>query len=368
MTRCLRICGAYSYRLSRRHSTILLIASFILLLTIILQLYAYKHQEVPHFAARVGDFDYRPAAFLAGQQPSENITYCHFNYGLPEKISWKSIPVYPSPEGDAKSAYKVIYNAVQGTAYANHSKYNAVTYATQATPEFIYHVVEIARYWDGPISLAVFVPNYDLDITMQIMDHLCRCYSAMSKVSLHLFYPKRYVPTLKPKIPKPYVTTVDTPTTTNNMTTEEILARKLDRYRNLNNKTRAEYIQWVRKKKMERMMAKMPIQRMVPKLIFDDCSGLANFDIQTFRKENSLIYPINVGRNVARNASKTNYFIVSDIEFVPSEGLATKFLTMVRKLMGDKKRDEGCIFSKTVFVVPLFEVERGTEIPRDKAT
>ncbi|XP_034836417.1 beta-1,4-glucuronyltransferase 1-like isoform X2 [Maniola hyperantus] len=369
MSRCLRICGAYSYRLSRRHSTILLIASFILVLTIILQLYAYRHQDMPHFAARVGDFDYRPGAFLAGQQPNENTSYCHFNYGLPEKLNWENILVYSTPEGDFQSAYRVIYNAVQGTAFANHSKYNAVTYATQATPEFIYHIAEIARYWDGPISLAVFVPNYDIDITMQIMNQLCRCYSAMSKVSLHLFYPKRYPPTLTLDVLKPYVvTTVETSTTTKNTSTEELLAKKLDRYRNLNNKTRAEYIQWVRKRKIERMMARMPKQSTVPKLIFDDCSGLADFYIQTFRREKSLIYPINVGRNVARNASMTNYFIVSDIEFVPSDGLATKFLTMVRKLMGDKKRDEGRIFAKTVFVVPLFEVEKGTEIPRDKDT
>ncbi|CAH2234367.1 uncharacterized protein LOC120625211 [Pararge aegeria] len=368
MSRCLRIFGAYSYRLSRRHSTILLIASFILILTIILQLYACRHQDMPHFAARVGDFDYRPGAFLAGQQPNENTSFCHFNYGLPETIGWKNIPVYPTPEGTIQGAYRVIYNAVQGTAFANHSKYNAVTYATQATPEFIYHIVEIARYWDGPISLAVFVPDYDIDLTMQMMKQLCRCYAAMSKVSLHLFYPQRYPPTFKPLISKTHITTVDTQTTTKNMSSEEILVKKLDRYRKLNNKTRAEYIQWVRKKKIERMMAKIPKQSVVPKLVFDDCSGLTDFDIQTFRKEKNLIYPINIGRNVARNASRTNYFIVSDIEFVPSDGLATKFLTMVRKLMGDKKRDEGCIFAKTVFVVPLFEVEKGTEIPRDKDT
>ncbi|XP_032523046.1 uncharacterized protein LOC116774425 isoform X2 [Danaus plexippus] len=360
---CLRVCGAYSYRLTRRHSTIFLIISFLVVLSLIFQFYAYKHQELPRYSPRIGDFDYRPGAFLKGRQPNENISYCQFNYGLPDTIRWDTVHIFPSPESGRASNYRVIYNAIMGSAYANHSKYNAVTYATQATPEFIYHIVEIARYWDGPISLSVFVPNYDMDIAINIMNHLCRCYSSMSKVSLHLFYPKMFPPKIGTH--EPVITTTEISTTTQNVT--DIQIRKMQKYRSLNNKTRAEYIQWVRKKKIEKMMAKIG-KKQPPKLIFTDCSGLEVFDVPTFRRENNMIYPINVGRNVARNASRTNYFIVSDIELVPSNGLAPKFLAMLRKLMGDKKRDEGCIFSKTVFVVPLFEVERGVDIPRDKET
>ncbi|CAG5040993.1 unnamed protein product [Parnassius apollo] len=282
-------------------------------------------------------------------------------------LKWDTVQILPSPESGVKGPYRVIYNAIKGTAYANKSKYDAVTYATQATPEFIYHVVEIARFWDGPISLSVFVPNYDLDITMQIMTQLCQCYFGMSKVSLHLFYPKRYPPLIIAKKPVSLLLTTPVPSTPANITPEQILRNKMEMYKKLDNKTRAEYIQWVRKKKIERMMKRMPNKKTtLPNIKFNDCSGLENFDIATFRRENNMIYPINVGRNTARNASKTNYFMVSDIEMVPSDGLATKFLKMVRKLMGDKKRDEGCIFAKTIFVVPLFEVERGEEIPRDK--
>ncbi|XP_072945624.1 beta-1,4-glucuronyltransferase 1-like isoform X2 [Epargyreus clarus] len=368
MTRCLRIFGAYSYRLTRRHSTFTLTAIFTITLVVIIHLYHYKRQDHPQAASRIGDYEYRPGAFLKGRQPNENRSYCEFNYGLPDKLKWETIPVYSSPEIGNKSPYRVIYSAIQGTAYINHSRYDAVTYVTQSTPEFIYHISEIARYWDGPISLSVFVPGYDLDIAIQIMKHLCKCYARMSKVSLHLFYPKRHPPQVRSP-DQLIVLTTDTPTTTTNITTQEMLRRKLENYRNLDNRTRAQYIQWVRKRKVERMM--MGLNRKpssAPILQFEDCSGMDNFDIPTFRREKNMIYPINVGRNVARNASRTNYFIVSDIEMVPSDGLAPKFLTMVRKLMGNKKRDEGCIFAKTVFVVPLFEVERGEEIPRDKDT
>lgn len=366
MSKCLRICGAYSYRLSRRHSTLLLIVSFAVTITIILQFYSYRHQGHPHIQTSIGDFDYRPGNFLRGHLPNENQSYCNFQYGLPETLKWGYFQLHTAPEMGSKGPYRVIYNAIKGRSNANISKFDEVTYATQATPEFLYHIVEIARYWDGPISLSVFVPSYDLDVTIQIMEHLCHCYPGMSKVSLHLFYPKRFPPQIRYKNIR--ITTTEPPiVTTTNTTIEELMRKKLENYRNLNNKTRAQYIEWVRKKKIERMMMRMPKQNPYGYLKFTDCSGL-DADIPTFRKDNNMMYPINVGRNVARNGSTTNYFIVSDIEMVPSEGLAPKFLTMIRKLMGDKKRDEGCVFAKTVFVVPLFEVERGEEIPRDKDT
>lgn len=371
MTKCVRICSAYSFRLSKRHSTLLLIASFIVTITVILQLYSYRHQGRPHSLPPVGDFDYKPGSFLRGKQPNESNSYCEFNYGLPRALKWATLKLHSTPELGRKSPYSVIYNAVRGRAYMNHSKYDAVTYATQATPDCLYHVVEIARYWDGPISVAVFVPNYDLHITMQLMMQLCHCYPGMSKVSLHLFYPKKYPPLIIKTQPIITTTRLSTttgfPKTTAIINLEELQRKKLENYRNLDNKTRYQYIELARKRKIALMTQKMLRGPSRPlDLTFEDCSGSLN--VPSFRKEQNILYPINVGRNVARNASTTNYFIVSDIEMVPSEGLAPKFLTMVRKLMGDKKRDEGCVFAKTIFVAPLFETERGEAIPHDKDT
>lgn len=367
MTRCLRIFGAYSFRLTRRHSTLLLIASFIITLTIILQLYAYRNHGQPYQKPRQGDYVYRPGAFLKGKQP-ENVSYCKFNYGLPHTLRWGTFKLYPSPEGGSKSSYRVIYNAIKGIAYTNCTKTQAVTYATQATPEFLYHLVEITRYWEGPISIAVYVPSYDLDLTMQIMTHLCHCYPGMLKVSMHLFYPKRLRPKLR-TIEEKMLSMLPTSTTApSNETLEDLLKKKLENYRKLDYNTRAKYIEWVRKNKVERMMMKLPLKSIVADLFFRDCSGLDSYNFETYRKRNMLMYPINVGRNVARNASRTNYFLVSDIEMIPSYGLATKFLKMMRKLMGDELRDAGCVFAKTVFVVPLFEVEKGMIIPHDKKT
>ncbi|XP_022836267.1 uncharacterized protein LOC111363653, partial [Spodoptera litura] len=370
MSRCLRIFGAYSFRLTRKHSTIFLGIFFILSVTIILQLYAYRHHEHPPPPPSVGDFNYSPGTFLRGQQPG-NISYCLFNYGLPRSLIWSKISVLPSPETGSRSEYGVIYNAIQSIVYMNVSKVDAVTYVTQATPEFLYHIVEIARFWDGPISLAVFVPNYDLDITMQILNHLCHCYPKMAKVSVHLFFPKRILPRLRTlqEIQMALTTTPSSTFESSNLNTSELLTQKLHNYRSLNNKNRAQYIQKARKKKIQRMMMRIPgTEPLPPHIQFEDCSGAGAENVQTYRKNTLMTYPINVGRNVARNASMTNYFLVSDIEMVPSNGLAPKFLKMLRKLMGNQRRDSGCVFLKTVFVVPLFEVERGEVIPRNKKT
>lgn len=367
MMRCLRIFGAYSFRLTRRHSTVLLIAFFIVAITVILQLYSYRHHDGPLSKPKIGDFDYKPGEFLKGLQPNENVSYCEFNYGLPETIKWSSVRLYYSPEQGNSSNYRVIYNAIIGTAFSSSNKYNALTYATQATPEYLYHIVEIARFWDGPISLAVYVPSYDLDITMQIMNQLCHCYPGMAKVSLHLFYHKMFPPKILKKEERIILSTA--PPVTPNVTFDAIIkANKMQKYRQMDRNAQAKFIETVRKKKIKKMMARLPKSPVSPTLQFEDCSGLDTFDMTTFRRYSHMTYPVNVGRNVARNASLTNYFIVSDIEMVPSDGLAPRFLTMIKKLMGDKKRNEGCIFAKTVFVVPLFQVERGEKIPRDKRT
>jgi len=49
-----------------------------------------------------------------------------------------------------------------------------------------------------------------------------------------------------------------------------------------------------------------------------------------YKEENHLIYPVNVGRNLARNASLTHFILASDIELYPRPHNLTKmFLNMI---------------------------------------
>lgn len=51
----------------------------------------------------------------------------------------------------------------------------------------------------------------------------------------------------------------------------------------------------------------------------------------TFKKLNHLTYPINVARNLARNASSTHYVLSSDVELYPSLNFVEMFFEMVKK-------------------------------------
>lgn len=78
---------------------------------------------------------------------------------------------------------------------------------------------------------------------------------------------------------------------------------------------------------------------------------------QTVRKLKGLIYPINVARNVARNFATTTRVLVSDIELLPSEKLASSFITM---LHGRQPR------LGLIFVVPVFEIKENQQTPKNK--
>lgn len=53
-----------------------------------------------------------------------------------------------------------------------------------------------------------------------------------------------------------------------------------------------------------------------------------------YKAKQNLTYPVNVGRNVAREASVTHFVLPSDIELYPNPGLVTQFLRMYSKTSG----------------------------------
>lgn len=90
-----------------------------------------------------------------------------------------------------------------------------------------------------------------------------------------------------------------------------------------------------------------------------DCaaSDLQRGVAETERKQMSMIYPINVVRNVARMQANTTRVLVTDIELLPSEKLASGFIDMVR----ERPPKTGI-----VFVVPVFEIEANKQPPTTK--
>lgn len=57
-----------------------------------------------------------------------------------------------------------------------------------------------------------------------------------------------------------------------------------------------------------------------------------------YKTQRKLLYPINVGRNIARDAAMTHFILASDIELYPSPGVVKKFLEMIARNEGPLRR------------------------------
>ncbi|CAH0561360.1 unnamed protein product, partial [Brassicogethes aeneus] len=130
----------------------------------------------------------------------ENISYCNFNYGLPEKLTFNESDLSFSPESEKPGKYRVLYDVIRNK---HTPEVPEVTYATHVTADFTSYVAEIARVWEGPISVAAFTPQTDLILTLNIINQLCYCLPEMTRVSLHLIFPEENVPRENLVIAKP---------------------------------------------------------------------------------------------------------------------------------------------------------------------
>lgn len=82
---------------------------------------------------------------------------------------------------------------------------------------------------------------------------------------------------------------------------------------------------------------------------------------QLYKTQKKLLYPVNVGRNIARDAAMTHFILASDIELYPNPGLTRKFLEMVARNDASLQRK-----NPKVFPLSIFEVDAASQVPRDK--
>ncbi|XP_015514841.2 beta-1,4-glucuronyltransferase 1 [Neodiprion lecontei] len=233
---------------------------------------------------------YAAGVYMAGRRP-RNLTFCEWAHGLPRSLSYTSADIAWSPEAGEKGPYRVLSGVLGGYAGAEAPP---VTLCTHATAEQVYAVVELARRWEGPISLAIFAPGLDAGLAVALLERACGCEPGMARVAVQLIFPAGRPPALRPR-----------------------------------------------------------------SQALGDCaaSDIQLRESETERKSRNMMYPVNVARNVARSNARTPRVLVSDIELLPSENLASGFVEMVR---GRPPR------VGVVFVVPAFEVEANEKPPNTK--
>lgn len=81
---------------------------------------------------------------------------------------------------------------------------------------------------------------------------------------------------------------------------------------------------------------------------------------ESFKSKNKLFYPVNVGRNVARNAAATYFVFPSDIELYPSPNIVPKFLHMIANEPGNK------LPPRRIFPIAIYEVAENATVPNTK--
>ncbi|XP_076757458.1 beta-1,4-glucuronyltransferase 1 [Xylocopa sonorina] len=209
------------------------------------------------------------------------------------------------PRRAQRGDYWVLYNYVPMSMAVRC--WESVTYTTHADYTFLDNLEPLLERWRAPISIAMHAPGTDFAATLDAIKYLRNCGSPLVSqlVTFHVFFSSKHVPKVVPP-------------------TEKVM---FDTYNCSLGPP------WV-----NATLSKM------------------------YKNEKKLLYPVNVGRNIARESAPTFYVFASDIELYPSPNLPEKFLEMIRK------RDQPALYSPNpkVFVLSIFEVDEKSQAPNNK--
>lgn len=206
-----------------------------------------------------------------------------------------------------------------------------VTAATQCSAHHLHHLVSLAARWGGPVSVAVFTHTGDFHAAVSAMLHLHFCSDAVYRhVSFHLAFPISRAP------------------------------RDLDLAKLKDIKLSCE----------DNPALKPPAAD----------SGAHTAQQAGNYADSELAYPNNLLRNLAINYAQTPYVFMLDIDMLPSQGLRLDFQTLMTShaslpvnqtgeggATGTSGVWSGRLPALSAFVVPVFEIESGVPIPKDKS-
>ncbi|XP_034474543.1 beta-1,4-glucuronyltransferase 1-like [Drosophila innubila] len=213
--------------------------------------------------------------------------------------------------------YWVVKNMVIGRESRRMGCAESITYTTNGDYTFFDNLEMIAQRWMGPISFAIHSPGFDLKSTLDAIQYVRNCLPGSQfindYVSFHVFFSNKHMPEY---VPYNEDETLDWPfkCTTENGT-------------------------------------------LLPPPYVQNRSEM-------YKEQANMTYPINVGRNIARQAVNTHFIFACDIELFPSLGFVDQFLDMVylnnSVLSLDNEQPP------RVYPLPVFEIFENEQLPNDK--
>lgn len=214
--------------------------------------------------------------------------------------------------------------AVQNFAAADHGQlecHSAVTLTTIADIGNLNNLVPLVRSWRAPISVTLYAPGEDLHPTLDSIIYLRNCLrntedSNMIRelVSFHLIFDLNHV------------------------------TQDVSRFQ-VNYKLSIHCVSHFQ----------------VPTYFEEDevfCEQNP-MKMSSYRSDNDLTFFVNLARNVAQDAATTHFILPIDIDLLPSEKLALKFLRMIAF-------DERPLIRNRVYAIPAFNVTGKRRPPTNK--
>ncbi|XP_076275516.1 beta-1,4-glucuronyltransferase 1-like [Rhynchophorus ferrugineus] len=229
----------------------------------------------------------------------------------PEPTVWEKVKIITEcvdrpmvTKTQQRGDYWVLYNYIP--AEKTFRCEETITYTTHADFSFMDNLVPLLERWQAPISIALHAPGTDFSNTLESIAHLRDCTSPLVRelVTFHIYFSTKHVPKEVPKadslFAEPYNCSLTPPYL--NVTAD-----------------------------------------------------------QMYKAQKKLLYPVNVGRNVARESAQTYYILPSDIELYPSLNISLQFLELIAT-------NKGPLLSKhpKVFPLHIFEVSANAQVPESK--
>ncbi|KAH8421165.1 hypothetical protein KR009_006984 [Drosophila setifemur] len=214
--------------------------------------------------------------------------------------------------------YWLLKNLVIGRKSLHIGCAETLTYTTIGDYTFFDNLRAVASRWRAPISFAIHTPGYDLNTTLDAIQYVRNCLldseTIKDWVTFHVYFPHQHMPYYVP------------------YNEHEVLNRPF--------------------------ICTFANGSQVPppyKLISRNDS---------YKVRANLTFPINVGRNIARQAANTHFIFPCDIELYPSLGFVNQFLDMVASNHSVLALEPGQ--PKRVYPLAVFEIENGVEVPEGK--
>ncbi|CAD7086186.1 unnamed protein product [Hermetia illucens] len=188
--------------------------------------------------------------------------------------------------------------------------FESVTYTTHGSYRFLRNLFTLVQRWDAPVSIAVYAPGRDFTASIGCIRYLRDCHPESHFiryfVTFHLYFPSQHIPSSIPE------------------NIDQVIENPIEC---------GDYI------------------------LCDDSPPEVEYKLKK-----NLLYPVNVGRNIARDAALTHFILASDVELFPNPGLVNQFLEMIvaQGITAQKENHE-------VYAMPVFEIESFVASPNNKS-